>query len=74
MNVHNETDYLEDLNSFRWELYHHRNITERIRCLCKYYFKKYYFQHFAEEIVIAGYDLRNVRQMDWTYSKSKLGK
>lgn len=62
MNGINEAVYLEDIKSFRWDLYHYRNDTERIRCLTKYYFKKYYFQHFAEEIVIAGYDLQNVRQ------------
>lgn len=63
MNGINETVYLEDLKSFRWELYHHGNCTERIQCLIRYYCKKYCFQHFAEEIVIAGYNLRNVRRV-----------
>lgn len=58
----NQADYLQDLRSFRWELYHYRNSTETIKSLTRYYFKKYYFQHFAEEIVIAGYDLQNVSQ------------
>lgn len=57
----NEASYLRDLKSFRWELYHHRDSNETIKCLSRYYFKKYYFQHFAEEIVIAGYDLQNVK-------------
>ena len=56
-----EAAYLEDLKSFRWELFHHRHSKEVIKCLTRYYFKKYNFQHFAEEIVIAGYDLQNVR-------------
>lgn len=55
-----EAAYLEDLKSFRWELFHHRHSKEIIKCLTRYYFKKYNFQHFAEEIVIAGYDLQNV--------------
>lgn len=61
MNAVNEVVYFEDLRSFRWEIYHYRNDTERIKYLVRYYFKKYYFQHFAEEIVIAGYDLQHVR-------------
>lgn len=63
MNGINEIVYLEELKSFRWELYHHRNSRERIKCLSRYYFKKYNFQHFAEEILIAGYDLQNVKQI-----------
>lgn len=55
-----EAAYLEDLRSFRWELYHYRDSTEIIKCLTRYYFKKYYFQHFAEELIIAGYDLQKV--------------
>lgn len=60
MSESNEAVYLEDLRSFRWELFHYRNSKETIKCLSRYYFKKYYFQHFAEEILIAGYDLQNV--------------
>lgn len=56
-------NYLEDLKTFRWELYHHTNSNETIKCLSRYYFKKYYFQHFAEELIIAGYDLGNVRTL-----------
>lgn len=56
----NEPAYLEDLKLFRWELYHHRKSREVVKCLCRYYFKKHYFEHFAEEIIIAGYDLQNV--------------
>ena len=59
----NQAEYLQDLQSFRWELYHYRNSAEKIKSLTRYYFKKYYFQHFAEEIVIAGYDLQNVSQI-----------
>ncbi|XP_055295163.1 transient receptor potential cation channel protein painless-like [Sitodiplosis mosellana] len=60
MNGINEAVYLEDLRSFRWELYHRGKCTERIQCLTRYYCKKYNFQHFAEEIVIAGVDLQNL--------------
>lgn len=56
----NEIVYFEDLKKFRWKLYHYRNSKETIKFLCRHYFKKYIFKHFAEEIVIAGYDLQNV--------------
>lgn len=58
----NEVTYLKDLKSFRWKkkLYHYRDSTEIIKCLSRQYFKKYNFKHFAEEIVIAGYDLKKV--------------
>lgn len=62
MNQVNEPTYLEDLKQFRWELYHHRKSREIVKCLSRYYFKKYYFEHFAEEIIISGYDLQNVSE------------
>lgn len=55
-----EAAYIEDLKSFRWQLYHYRNTKEIIKCLSRFYFKKYNFKHFSEEIVISGYDLQNV--------------
>lgn len=60
MNGFDDPDYLDGLKSFRWSLYHHRKSREIVKCLSRYYFKKYYFEHFAEEIIIAGYDLQNV--------------
>lgn len=54
--------HLKDLKTFRWELYHFRNSKEVIRCLSRYYFKKYAFKYFGEEIVIAGYNLQDVRR------------
>lgn len=57
----NEAVYLDDLKSFRWELYHYKDSKDIVKCLSRYYFKKYNFKHFAEEVVIAGYDLQNVR-------------
>lgn len=57
----NEAAYLDDLKSFRWELYHYKDSKEIVKCASQYYFKKYNFKHFAEEVVIAGYDLQNVR-------------
>lgn len=53
-------DYTEDLKSFRWQLYHYRDTKEIVKCLSRYYFKKYNFKYFAEEIIIAGYDLQKV--------------
>lgn len=58
-----EPSYLDDLKSFRWALYHHRKSREIIKCLSRYYYKKYKFEHFAEEIIIAGYDLQNVSSL-----------
>lgn len=63
-----ETAHLKDLKTFRWELYHYRNSKEIIKCLSRYYFKKYYFKYFAEEIIIAGYDLQNVSQLIFIHS------
>lgn len=54
--------HLKDLKTFRWELYHFRNSKEVIRCLSRYYFKKYAFKYFSEEIVIAGYNLQDVKE------------
>lgn len=60
MSRFDEPDYFDDLKSFRWALYHYRKSREIVKCLSRYYFKKYNFEHFAEEIIIAGYDLQNV--------------
>lgn len=53
-------DYTEDLKSFRWQLYHYRDTKDIVKCLSRYYLKKYNFKYFAEEIIIAGYDLQKV--------------
>lgn len=67
MNGIDERSYLDDLRSFRWALYHHRKSREIIKCMSRYYFKKYNFEHFAEEIIIAGYDLQNVSVIDLSF-------
>lgn len=63
-------DYTEDLKSFRWQLYHYRDTKEIVKCLSRYYLKKYNFKYFAEEIIIAGYDLQKVSFNDKKFAKN----